>query len=232
MMRISCVAIPLVFGVLLLSLAPAQEGKKYAIKTTTMAPPKELAEPIQKLLAETSVQLTDPAGKAICDIWFRKEIPAEATPEQIKTGVTFREVKQTELLGAVQFHVNWTDYRKQKVKPGVYTMRLAYQPTDGKHTADISDFQEFALLLSAKADTKAGLLDPKILVDKSGESLSLGHPAVFMLWPVSAPKMPELTARPKSHWVVSSSANLIVAGKPANASIGIGLTIVGHSPAE
>ena len=59
-------------------------------------------------------------------------------------GVTLREVKQTEVIEAVQFHVDWTDYRKQKVKPGVYTMRLGYQPTDGKHTADVSDFQDFA----------------------------------------------------------------------------------------
>jgi|ERR1051325_770894 hypothetical protein len=234
MMRIWCLAIPLCFSLIFVALAPApaQDGKKYAIKTTTTAAPKEIAEPIRKLLADGSIQLTDASGKAICDVWFRKEIPAEATPEQLKTGVTFREVKQTEILGAIQFHVNWTDYRKQKVKPGFYTMRLGYQPTDGKHTADVSDFQEFVLLIAAKADTKPNLIETKMLHDKSGESLDLGHPAVFMLWPGAAPKTPELTARPKNHWVLSSKSNLIVGGKATNASIGIGLTIVGHSPAE
>jgi hypothetical protein len=222
----------LIAGFVMLTSASSQEGKKYAIKTTTTPIPKEIAEPIQKLLVPTSVQLTDASGKAICDVWFRKEIPTEATPEQIKTGVTFREVKQTEILGAIQFHGNWTDYRKQKIKAGVYTMRLAYQPSDGKHTADISDYQEFVLVIGAKADTKPALMDAKMLHDKSGDSLDLAHPGIFMLWPASkATKEPELSAKPKNHWVLNSTANLVANGKPAG-TIGIGVTLVGHSPAE
>jgi hypothetical protein len=175
----------------------------------------------------------DGDGKAICDVWFRKEMPADATPEQIKTGVTFREVKQTEILAAIQFHQPWTDYRKTKIKAGVYTMRLAYQPTDGKHTADISDYQEFALVIYAKDDTKPGLMDAKGLVDRSGDSLDLAHPGVFMLWPNTKPgKEPDLAARPKNHWVLNSKCSLIVAGKATGANIGVGLTLVGHSPAE
>ena len=103
--------------------------------------------------------MLDADGKAVCDVWFRKEIPADATPEQIKTGVTFREVKQTEVLGVIQLHRDWSDYRKQKIKPGVYTMRLAYQPTDGKHTADVSEFQEFAVLIIIDAaDETVGIV--------------------------------------------------------------------------
>lgn len=231
MMRSLRYVVPLFFALLLIPFASSQAGKKYTIKTGDAAPPKELAEPIAKLLAPGSVQLVDSSGKAVCDVWFRKEIPADATAAQIKTGVTFREVKQTEILGAVQFHVNWTDYRKQKVKPGVYTMRLAYQPTDGKHTSDVSDFQEFVLLISAKADQKTALLEVKALHEKSGDSLDLGHPAVFMLWPTKAPKQPELLPQPKDHWVVNSKSDIVVGGK-VETSIGVGLTIVGHSPAE
>lgn len=226
-------AIPLLLGIVFFSYASPQEGKKYTMKTTDEAIPEAVAEPIQKLLKKGSVQLIDDAGKTVCDIWFRKEIPAEATPEQLKTGVTFREVKQTEILGAIQFHTDWTDYRKQKVKAGVYTMRLAYQPTDGKHTADVSDFQDFALVISAKHDKRATLIEPKTLQETSGESLGLGHPGVFMLWPISKDaKEAKLTAQPKNHWVLSVPCPLVVGGKATNASIGIGITIVGHSPAE
>jgi hypothetical protein len=218
---------------LFFSLASSQEGKKYSIKTTDAAVPEEIAEPIQKLLKKGSVQLLDSMGKPVCDVWFRSEMPAEATPEQLKTGVSFREVKQSEILGAIQFHTPWTDYRKQKIKPGVYTMRLAYQPTDGKHTADVSDFQEFALVISAKADKRPGLLEAKALQDTSGESLGLGHPGVFMLWPVSnKSKGPELTAQPKNHWVLSSPCPLVIGGKTTANTIPIGITLVGHSPAE
>jgi hypothetical protein len=212
---------------------PAQEGKKFSIKTASTPVPSDVAEPIQKLLAEGSVQLLDSDGKAVCDVWFRKDIPAEATAEQIKTGVTYREMKQTEILGAIQFHRDWTDYRKQKIKAGVYTMRLAFQPTDGKHTADVSEYQEFALIIKAKADTRTALMEAKALHDKSGDSLDLAHPGVFMLCPNNTPgKEPELAARPKNHWVLNSKANLVVAGKATGKSIGIGLNLVGHSPAE
>ena len=170
------------------------------------------------------MQLFDPAGKPICEVWFRKEIPAEATPEQLKTGVTYREVKQTEIFGAIQFHKDWTDYRKQKIKAGVYTMRLAYQPTDGKHTADVSEFQDFVLVTGAKSDTRTDLIEPKALHEISGDSIGSGHPGVFMLWPNTKPaKEPELAARPKNHWVLNTKANLIIDGKAVGASLGIGL---------
>lgn len=226
-------AIPLLIGIVYFSMASSQEGKKFSIKTTDATAPAEIAEPIHSLLQKGSVQLLDGSGKPVCDVWFRKEIPAEATPEQLKTGVTFREVKQTEILGAIQFHTNWTDYRKQKIKAGVYTMRLAYQPTDGKHTPDISDYQEFVLVIGAKDDKRTALIETKMLHDRSGESLGLGHPGVFMLWPSSkATKEPELAARPKNHWVLTSSCPLVVGGKATGATIGVGITLVGHSPAE
>lgn len=221
-----------VFSLCAVSVLAAQDDKKYSIKTTTTAPPKELSEPIRKLLNDSSIQLLDADGKAICDVWFRKDMPAQATAQQIKSGVTFREVKQTEILAAIQLHQPWTDYRKSKLKPGVYTMRLAYQPTDGKHTADISDFQEFGILTYAKDDTKTDLMDAKAMVDRGGDSLELAHPAVFMLWPNTKPgKEPELAPRPKGHWVLNSKYGLVVGDKATGANLGVGLTLVGHSPA-
>src|SRR5438552_1494543 len=95
MMRVLRFSPVLLFSVCALSFVSSQEGKKYTIKTTSNPIPKEISEPIQKLLASESVQLLDAGGKPVCEVWFRKEIPAEATPEQVKTGVTFREVKQT-----------------------------------------------------------------------------------------------------------------------------------------
>jgi hypothetical protein len=112
-------------------------------------------------------------------------------------------------------------------------MRLAYQPTDGKHTADVSDYQEFALVITAKSDTKPALLEAKAMHDKSGDTLDLAHPGVFMLWPNPKPaKEPSIDARPKGHWVVNGRANLVVGGKATDKYIGIGVTLVGHSPAE
>ena len=216
-------------GVLLLALFPlvhAQEGK-YSIKTADTAPPKELGEAIQKILAPQSIQLLDPAGKTVCEVWFRKEIPADATPEQVKNGLTYREVKQTEVLGAVRFDQDWRDYRKHKVKAGTYTLRLAYQPMDGDHTGS-SDYQDFLLVLDAGKDTKPDLMDAKHMVEVSAKSIGQGHPAVFMLVPNSKPgAAPNLASLARNHWVVQSKADLTVGGKKTGTSLGIGLTLVG-----
>lgn len=233
MIRTLRFAIPLLVGVLFMSLAASQEGKKYSVKTTDAPVPKEIGPEIAKMLVTSSIQLLDSSGKPICDMWLRKDIPAEATEAQLKTGVTFREVKQSEILGAIQFHTKWTDYRKQPIKPGVYTMRLGYQPTDGKHTADVSDYHEFALVMNAKDDQKPVLLEAKVLSDRSGDSLDLAHPGVFMLWPNPKPgKEPSIAAQPKNHWVVNGRANIVVGGKATDKHIGVGVTLVGHSPAE
>jgi hypothetical protein len=233
MIRTLCWLLPISCLAFAFSLANSGEGKKYSIKAASNPIPKELSEPIQKLLNSASVQLLDAKGDAVCEVWFRKEIPAEATPEQLKTGVTYREVKQTEIFGAIQFHKEWTDYRKQKIKAGVYTMRLAYQPADGKHTSDISEYQDFVLVTEAKADPRATLMDAKALHDISGDSIGSGHPGVFMLWPNTKPGAePSLAARPKDHWVLNAKAELVVGGKATGTPLGIGLNLVGHSPAE
>lgn len=216
-----------------LLFAAGGDDKKFSIKTTTHTVPTELSESIRKLLAGSSVQLLDAGGAAICEVWLRKQLPAEATPEQLKTGVTYKEIKQTELFGAIQFHKDWTDYRKQKIKAGVYTMRLAYQPTDGKHTPDISEFQDFVLVTAAKADPRPDLIEPKALHETSGDSIGSGHPGVFMLWPNAKPGAePALAARPKDHWVLNVKTELVVDGKAAGVPFGIGINLVGHSPAE
>ncbi len=216
----------------LLPWASAQEGGKFSAKAAQSPPPKELSEPIRKLLSNESVQFLDAAGKPIAEVWLRKALPTDATPEQIKNGVTYRELKQTELFGAVRFDRDWTDYRKQKVKAGVYTLRLAFQPTDGKHTADVSEFQDFVVVLSPKADTSPELMDVMKMQETSADSIGSGHPGVFMLVPTKAGKAPEAVARPKDHWVLATRAPLSVGGKDAGAAMGVGINLVGHSPAE
>jgi len=216
-------------GLVVLALLPyveAQDGK-YSVKTAQTPIPTEIAGPIQKLLAPPSIQLLDPAGKTICEVWFCKEIPAEATPEQVKNGLTYREVKQSEVVGAIRFDQDWRDYRKQKVKAGTYTLRLGYQPMDGDHTGS-SEFQDFLLVLDAGKDTKPDLMDAKHMIETSAKSIGTGHPGVFMLFPNSKPgEAPTLAAMPKNHWVLQTKEDVTVDGKKTGTSLGFGLTLVG-----
>jgi hypothetical protein len=202
--------------------SPALEGGKYSLKTADTAAPKELSEPIRGELGGQSLQLYDPAGKLAGEFWFRKALPADK-----KVG-SYRDLKQGELFGAVRFAQTWKDYRKQPIQPGVYTLRLAFQPTDGKHTADVSEYPDFLLVVGAREDAKAEPLDIKKLQEASGDSISSGHPGLFMLAPNPKPSAtPELAARPREQWVIQTKAELRNGG-----TLGIGLTVVGHTPAE
>jgi hypothetical protein len=232
MLRLIRLAAFLMAIALLLPGAGAQDSGKFSVKSAETPPPAELSAPIRKLLKNESIQFLDGAGKAIAEIWLRKEIPTDATPEQIKNGITYRELKQSEVFGAVRFDRDWTDYRKQKIKAGVWTLRLAYQPTDGKHTSDVSEFQEFVVVLSPKTDTSPDLLEPKKLQETSAESIDSGHPGVFMLVPTKPGNAPDVAARPKGHWAVTSKMPLVAGGKQTSAFLGIGINLVGHSPAE
>jgi hypothetical protein len=212
----------------ILPFAAAQEGK-FSIKTAESAPPKELDASIQKLLGKNSIQLIDAGGKTVGEFWLRTEIPVDATAEQIKNGLTYREIRQSEVLGAVRFDQDWTDYRKQKVKAGVYSLRLGYQPADGDHQGS-SDYQEFLLLIAADKEKSPELMEFKHLAETSAKSIGTGHPGVFMLAPNATPAAkPDIASRPKNHWVINTKGDMVVGGKKVGAAFGIGLNVVGHA---
>jgi|SRR5579862_3036715 len=202
------------------------QDKKFAVKTATADPPKELAPAISKLLGNNVLQFYDQAGKLVCQLWLSKELPAQATAEQIKNGITFRELKETQLIAAVQFDQAWQDYRKQKIKPGVYTFRLGFQPVDGDHSGK-SEFTEFLVLSAAARDQSPDTMAPKSLQEMSGKTVNTGHPGVFMLFPNSKPGQPTIQSRPRDHWVLN--VGLPVQAGGARGTLGFGITLVGEA---
>src|SRR5262245_53937551 len=132
---------------------PSVWAGNYSIKVGQTPPPQELREPFRKLLGERSIQFLDEKGTPVAEVWFRQVVPAKATPEQVKNGLTYHEVEETTFLGAIRFDQQITDFRKQKIKAGVYTLRLGFQPMDGDHMGT-APFPEFCLLIPASADRK------------------------------------------------------------------------------
>jgi hypothetical protein len=202
----------------------------YSIKTAMTPAPMELKEPIRKLLADGSIQLLDDKGNLLCEVWFRKQLPAKATPAQVKNGLTYREVAETTLFGAVRLAQAMTDYRKQKIKAGVYTLRLGFQPMDGDHMGT-APFSEFGLLSPADADAKPDTMEPKELQELSAKATGASHPAVFLLYPNHKPEdMPKLVKKENDTWVLNVKENVTAAGQPA--ALGMGLTLIGHTASE
>src|SRR5262245_6167967 len=89
--------------VVLAALPLRAADNAYTIKVVDKAElPKELAEPIRQLLGERCVQLLDDKGTVLAEVWFRKAVPAKATDAQIKNGLTYREVPETTVFGAIR----------------------------------------------------------------------------------------------------------------------------------
>jgi hypothetical protein len=214
-----------------LSVSPALAAD-YSIKATEKStPPKALPDAVRKLLEEKSVQFLD-KGKVLAEVWFRKEVPAKATEAQIKNGLTYQEVPQTTLLAAIELKETLTDYRKQKIKKGVFTLRLAIQPMDGDHMGTAPN-GEFVLLVPADADDGKAAWEPEKLLEQSKKASGTGHPAVLLLFPVAKKdlrKAPVLAKKEGNHWVLNVTRDVSVEGKK-KATLGIGLTLVGVSPA-
>ncbi|HEY7326118.1 MAG TPA: hypothetical protein VH592_00655 [Gemmataceae bacterium] len=205
----------------------AEGGNEYQIKTVDKSPaPKEVQEPIRKLLGDHCVQLLDAKNDLLAEVWFRKDVPVKATDAQIANGLTYAEVPEATVFAVIRFPKQITDYRKQKIPAGVYTLRLANQPMDGDHmgTAPYSEF----LLLSPTADDKTPeTMEAKKLQEMSGKTTG-GHPGVMLLFPgKGAEATPKLEKKEENHWVLLFLLDAKAGDKKA--VLPVGLTLIGVS---
>jgi hypothetical protein len=214
---------------LLLAALPLRAADNpYSVKVVEKSePPKEVQEPIRKLLGDQCVQLLDAKEALLAEVWFCKTINAKATDNQIKNGLTYREIPETTVFGVIRFDKQMTDYRKQKIKPGVYTLRLGYQLMDGDHMGT-APYGEFCLASRAEDDKKPDVMEAKALHEMSAKSTN-AHPGVFLLFPggKDATETPKLVNKGDGHWVVQWKQNIAVGDKKT--TINMGLTLIGFS---
>ena len=199
----------------------------YSVKTVDKTPaPKEVQEPIRKLLGERCVQLLGAKDDLLAEVWFRKDVPVKATEAQISNGLTYAEVAESTVFGVIRFPKQITDYRKQKVPAGVYTLRLANQPMDGDHMGT-APYSEFLLLSPAADDKKPDTMEAKKLQEMSGKTTN-GHPGVLLLFPgKGAETAPKLEKKEENHWVLLFLLNAKAGDKKA--VLPVGLTLIGVS---
>ena len=158
----------------------------------------------------------------------RAEVPVSATEVQIKNGLTYREVPVSTVIGVLRVHHDTTDYRKQKIPAGVYTLRIALQPISDDHSGK-SMYRDFCLVCPAAEDKSPDLLAERKLHDLSAK-VTGEHPGVFMLFPgKGAAATPKLVAKGGGHWVLLIALDAKSDGHKG--TLLMGLTLVGHSPA-
>jgi hypothetical protein len=232
MVRYRAALAGLVIGAICLAVPDALSAAKesrYTLKEAELPPPKELREAIRDQLLPKAYQVYDGEGKLFCEIWLARSASGKATPAQVQNGLTYQELLQTVLVGAVRFSQPAQDYRKQDIKPGIYTLRFAVQPQDGDHMGT-APHPEFCLLVSAALDEKPGLMEPKHLNDLSARSLEGGHPGVLLLFPNRQPNAAARVAdHGMGHWALHATIQVEVDGKKV--PLGIAINLVGHSAA-
>lgn len=225
-MRLTITAVALLA---LTASSPAADSK-YTAKIDDVPPPKELVEPLRALLSSKAMNVSDEKGKLLCTVWPVKSLESKATVEQAKAGLKYSQVEETTIVGAVRFPEMWTDYRKQKIKPGVYTLRLAVQPMDGDHMGT-APYNEFVLLCPASEDKKPDLLEVEKMHELSAKAAGRKHPGMMLLFPNKTPaESPLVEAKPKEHFVLSYRVPVNAGGEKSH--LGFSLVVVGVTMAE
>jgi hypothetical protein len=197
----------------------------YVARYEKLDPPAVVAEPIRKLLAPESLVVSKDKDQVVMRVWFRTEIPVKGTEEQVKNGLTYREIPEGTVVGAIEFPQPFTDFRRQQIAAGSYTLRFAVQPDIGDHTGT-APHPEFCLMCPAAKDRSAEPVEKKDLIALSSEVNEGKHPAVLLLFPNFAKDDgPKVVGKGDGVWVVTVRRP-VVAGE-TKASLGFGITVAG-----
>ena len=214
----------LLFSALTLAATPALA--QYKVEMAAAAPPEELAPAVRESLAGDVVRVVGPQG-SLCEVWLRKSVPAQASSGP-GIGVAFPQLAVGTLVGAVRFAAETRDYRRQQVKPGVYTLRYALNPADGNHMG-VAPQRDFLILAPAAEDTKTAAISYEEVLELSRKASGTNHPSVWSLEPaderVSAPKL--IHKEEEDHWVLLFGVSLDAGGSKTPATLG--LVIVGFA---
>lgn len=209
--------------VALLCFSSAAAAQDYKAAAGTARVPPEISAPVRALLSPASISVTGPSGP-LCEIWLRTAIPAAAQPATA-LGVSYGQLVDGSIVGAIHFDAAVKDFRNQTVQPGTYVLRYALQPVDGNHQG-VSDYRDFLLLTPAAADTNVANLVDNDLYILSRKASGAGHPSVWSLVPADgAPaSLPGIAHDTSSDfWVLYVKA--AVGTSPTT----LGLVIVGHA---
>jgi hypothetical protein len=210
---------------LLPATMPAADAE-FTLKVQKIAPSSELHESIRGLLSDDAIQL-ESQGMLIATLWLRKEIPAEANADQVKNGLTYREIPKTTVLGAIELPQKWIDFRKQEIPKGVYSLRLGFQPQNGDHDGT-APHTEFCLLSPAFKDEKPDTMEFKALIEMSATITGSTHPSVMLLFPNSKPDdAPKLVSRGRGIW--TANVKRTVRAGERKTTLGFAFTVAGHT---
>jgi hypothetical protein len=228
MNRIVAISLFALVSVEVIVAAPIVAEKSWEAKSTQDEPPAELAEKLRIELDKAAIQVVDPSGEIVLNLWMRSTIPVQATAIQIQNGVSYREIPEGTLLGTVKFPKAFRDTRNQEIAPGVYTLRYAIQPDIGDHAGTVPH-PDFALLSPAEKDTSPETIEVKELLKRSRLATGGDHPGVMLLFPMNAKEKATKVAVKDEVFQVLQLQRMLSLENGEKTPLTMALTVHGHS---
>ncbi len=191
---ISCIA-----GLMLCSAVSVYGADEYQLGRSDKLP-EGLAEKVSATLEPTG-QVISLGDQVVCTFWFAK---TPALRAKFKPTLTVKyPFTAGQLVGVLEVKSEeFSDFRGQPVKEGVYTLRYGLQPQDGNHVGT-SETSDFLLAIPAASDTDPAPIKVPNLMKRSAKATGSNHPAIFSLLPPDdVPEAATLThAEEKEFWI-------------------------------
>jgi hypothetical protein len=126
----------------------------------------------------------------------------------------------------VEAPADFTDFRGQAMKPGVYTLRYGQQPQDGNHIGT-SETADFLVAIPAATDTELkSIAPPEHLHQASAKTVGGNHPAIFPLLPAESPiNEASLAKDDNNRWVLGITVQGTQDGKKT--AVPVRLVVIG-----
>jgi hypothetical protein len=220
-----------VFILLFTSLTFAKDNHNYIVsgadtngyKVESIGELKEaaVAEAVRGALDPKGVRVLDDKGKAVCEVWFSKEV---STTRSEVPGAMFGQIPEGAFIGVINFPANTSDYRGQGIKAGFYTLRFALILQDGNHLG-VSPARDFFLLCPAGEDKDPNAqLKTEELLKLSRNASGAGHPTVWYVAPTTSDKdLPKVVKNEHEHVILETKIST------KSGPLAIGLVVIGKT---
>ncbi len=219
---------PFAAVLLLIFLSGTAAAQNYKVEKTTAAVPEEAA-PVREALAGETLRVTGPNG-ILCELWLRKAVPEKRAPAQ-ELGIVYGKLAEGTLIGVIRFPSEVKDYRRQRVKAGVYTLRYAILPVDGNHQG-VAPQRDFVIAAPASADQSPATVTRDATIDLGRKTTATNHPSVWSLAPAegSSDRPAVEHVEDGDLWVLHFRAQLTPESGGATTTLPMALVVVGAAP--
>ncbi|MEM1247411.1 MAG: hypothetical protein AAGA81_07300 [Acidobacteriota bacterium] len=166
---------------------PSADESQFSARKPQLAPERaalvELPDSLATLNFAEGLRVVDEQGPLVT-FWLADPLPKQEEPTG-EFSVDFRDLPPGAVVGVVEFHRDWSDYRKRIVTAGTYSMRYGIRPADEDHMGQ-TYFRDFLMLLPVTEDgfPVAGLSEAEPLIELSKKTTGTEHPGVIALYQI------------------------------------------------